>query len=385
MLPVGYLVPALIVLLIVYYLLAPMSWPRPLRVLPIPNTYIGWWVLSAVASELPLHAILVLSTSSMISYYEGDFLSTDGRIIAFGVHVVAAVGLLVVFFMSFKSAPVIRRALDDGLGKNWADDLDDDIVEGLNGFSPRALLGPFFRRGQGVRHIRDISYGEAGKYSSLDVYHSESMPSGGAVFIHLHGGALRSGKKDREALPLLYHLARRGWVCISANYRLQPHVGFEEQLDDVRGVVAWAKENVAEYGGDADFIMLGGGSAGGHLAAMIGLEPGQVDAVAIFYGSFFYASLEESPTTYVHEGAPPFLVMHGDHDNLVPVEGTRRFVHELESVSMNPVVYAELPNADHNFDQFNSVRNEAIIGAVEAFGVWAQKSKQKAAVHSGVA
>jgi acetyl esterase/lipase len=187
---------------------------------------------------------------------------------------------------------------------------------------------------------------------------------------------LRSGKKDREALPLLYHLAKHGWVCISANYRLQPRVRFGEQVDDIRQVVAWAKVHAAEYGGDPDFVMIGGGSSGGHLAAMIGLEAGSVDAVVAFYGQFHYGPSEESPSTYVTENAPPFFLLHGDHDNLVPVEGTRQFAQALRSVSRNPVIYAELPNATHNFDLFNSVRSLTIARAVEIYGAWARKSKK---------
>lgn len=114
---------------------------------------------------------------------------------------------------------------------------------------------------------------------------------------------------------------------------------------------------------------------------MIGLEKGMVDAVIAFYGQFYFGLSDESPNTYVNEDAPPFFLIHGDHDNLIPVEGTRRFAQVLQSASNNPVVYAELPNAAHNFDLFNSVRSLAIARAVEAFGAWARPAKKQQMDH----
>jgi acetyl esterase/lipase len=108
---------------------------------------------------------------------------------------------------------------------------------------------------------------------------------------------------------------------------------------------------------------------------MIGLEPGSVQAVVALYGQFFYGAPAEAPITYVNADAPPFFLLHGDHDNLVPVAGTRKFAQTLRNVSKNPVVYAELPHAEHNFDQFNSVRSLAIANAVEAFGAWVCASR----------
>ncbi len=376
--PVGYLISTLLYLLCIYYVLAPPAWPRPFRLLPIGNSYLGWWVVAAVVNELSFFALLALAASTALAIIQGDVASLGGWVI-FGFNVVAAIGLLVMFYSSLRTAPVMKQALYDTLDRGWTDGLDDRLVEGLDkSFSARALAGPFFRRRTGVKHLRNISYGRVGGYNTLDLYHKASRPTGGAVFIHLHGGALRSGKKDHDALPLLYHLANRGWVCVSANYRLQPHARFDEQLDDIRQVVAWAKAHAADYGGDPGFVMIGGGSSGGHLAARIGLEAGLVDAVVAFYGQFYYGPSEESAIAHVNEDVPPFFLLHGDHDNLVPVEGTRQFAQKLRSVSKNPVVYAELPNATHNFDLFNSVRSLAIARAVETFGAWAWESKKQA-------
>lgn len=69
----------------------------------------------------------------------------------------------------------------------------------------------------------------------------------------------------------------------------------------------------------------------------------------------------------MHEGAPPFFVIHGAHDSLVPVTEARRFVERLRGVSKAPVVYAELPGAQHAFDVFPSIRSAHVTRAAERF------------------
>ena len=359
--PIGYLIPTFLVLLSVYFIVAPLAWPRPFKF---------WWVIAAVVNELPLFAALFLVASTALAISEGD-ISSPGGWIAFGFNVASVIGLIVLFCLSLQTAPAIRRALTEGLGSDWRDRLDRKLAKRLDkNFSVKALLGPFFIRSASVQHIRNISYGNAGRYHTLDIYHKKSRLTRSPIFIHIHGGALRTGKKDHDALPVVYHLAKHGWVCISANYRLQPYVNFDEQVNDIRRVVAWTKAHGGEYGGDPDFIMIGGGSSGGQLAALTGLEPGSVNAAVALYGQFFYGPRKEAPITYVKKDPPPFLLIHGDHDSQVPVVGTREFAQKLRSVSKNPVIYAELPHAEHNFDQFNSVRSLAIANAIESFGAW---------------
>jgi acetyl esterase/lipase len=69
-------------------------------------------------------------------------------------------------------------------------------------------------------------------------------------------------------------------------------------------------------------------------------------------------------------GARPFFIAHGDHDTVVPVDNARRFADTLRGVSTNPVVYAELPGAQHAFDLFHSLRFETVVDGVEAFAAW---------------
>ena len=79
-----------------------------------------------------------------------------------------------------------------------------------------------------------------------------------------------------------------------------------------------------------------------------------------------------SPAAYVNRDAPPFFIVHGSRDTLVLPSDARTFAEALARQSTQPVAYAELPGAQHNFDLFHSLRFHAVIDAIEAFTTWAQ-------------
>ena len=96
-----------------------------------------------------------------------------------------------------------------------------------------------------------------------------------------------------------------------------------------------------------------------------------ISAVVAMYGYYGSAGSEgdsaSSPLAYLHAKAPPFLIIHGTLDTLVLVEDARYFADELARASDQPVVYAELPGTQHNFDFFHSLRCHAVTDAVESF------------------
>jgi acetyl esterase/lipase len=229
------------------------------------------------------------------------------------------------------------------------------------------------------------------------------------VLVQIHGGGWVWGRKEGQAEPLMGHLAERGWVCVAPNYRLSPRATWPDQIVDVKRALAWVRSNIAEYGGDPGFLVVTGGSAGGHLASLAALTPGvtewqpgfedadtSVAAAVSFYGVYDFINpngsgradmtpfLEQrvfktrvaedrtrweqaSPINHVGSKAPPFFVLHGTNDSLVPVEHARWFVEELRKASTNPVVYAELPRAQHAFDTLPSPRAHYTAHAVERF------------------
>lgn len=77
--------------------------------------------------------------------------------------------------------------------------------------------------------------------------------------------------------------------------------------------------------------------------------------------------LPSSPADYAHAGAPPVLIAHGDQDTFVPPEHARALVERLRSSATAPVVFVELPGAQHSFDLFHSIRFELLVDGIEAF------------------
>lgn len=107
----------------------------------------------------------------------------------------------------------------------------------------------------------------------LDLYwHRERRLTPSApVFMYIHGGGWITGHRSHHSLGLLYELARRGWVVATINYRLAPRSPFPNMLYDCKRALVWLRSHVSSYGGNPHFIVVGGESAGGHLALLMGL------------------------------------------------------------------------------------------------------------------
>lgn len=255
-----------------------------------------------------------------------------------------------------------------------------------------------------IEVTRDVVFWQGeGATLKLDVYRPRAPGLRRPAIVQVHGGAWFIGFKEYQGIPLLTHLAQQGWVGFNVDYRLSPRVKWPTHLVDVKRAIAWVREHADEYGVDPNFIVVTGGSAGGHLAAMVGLTAGDAEyqpgfeaadasvrAVVVFYGVLdlknrHYRGLLErivmkqkyaadpeafaraSPIDRVHAGAPPFLVVHGSRDTLASVSDARAFVARLREVSRAPVRYVEMRGAEHAFDVFASVRTVQTVEAVERF------------------
>ena len=129
---------------------------------------------------------------------------------------------------------------------------------------------------KGVRRLRNVEFARVGgRHLRLDVtVPSAPVPAGRArrpALMQIHGGGWVIGDKREQGLPLLNHMAAQGWVGFNVNYRLSPGVAFPDHLIDLKRGLAWIKEHADEYGIDPDFVCVTGGSAGGHLTALMGL------------------------------------------------------------------------------------------------------------------
>ena len=199
-----------------------------------------------------------------------------------------------------------------------------------------------------------------GRDRTLDVYHRRDRPASAPVLLHFHGGGFYSGNKAREARPLIRHLTSRcGFVCVSADYRLQPHVTLADQVADVRDAIAWVRAHAAEFGAEPGTLFLAGSSAGANLAIRAVCD-GETGIAGLICRYGYYGNLAP------RGDMPPMLIVHGEKD-LIPASDVRAFVERVRAVSSRPVIYAELPGAHHDFDMYESIRSAAVNKAVEQF------------------
>jgi acetyl esterase/lipase len=362
-------------------------------------------------SELPLQTLALQASLALVAGRGGGRTGLRG---AAGVALTAAsaVGLNRLHQEALRSGEVLEQALRDELGSDYRHRIREPFDPAPDApVSRRDILLPDFTVRRRYRVEKDIAYGEYGRRNRLDIWRRQDLEhdARAPVLVQIHGGAWMMGQKEGQGEPLMAHLVQRGWVCVAPNYRLSPRSTWPDHIVDVKKVLAWVKENIAEHGGDPEFVVITGGSAGGHLCSLAALTPNDpqfqpgfedadtsVAACVAFYGVYDFTNrhgtgredmqpfLEkrvfkslvaddrprwEQASTISHVGsdAPPFFVLHGTNDSLVPVEQARTFVDELRKSSSSPVVYAELPLAQHAFDILPSVRAAFTARAVERF------------------
>lgn len=377
--------------------------------LSVVSFFAGW-----LTTELAVHHIAWQAAMTALFVWAGALAAWPG-VLGLVLTLGSWAGLVRCYRIARRAETVVEEALGTGLGDGYR----DDILAAVSArFAPRIewsqILLPFPLLHPEVERVRDVVYGHVeGRALTLDVYRPRTRPERCPTLLQIHGGAWVLGSKNEQGLPLIMHLASRGWVCVSANYRLSPGAAFPAHLVDCKRAVQWIREHGAEHGADPDFLVVTGGSAGGHLAALLALtandreyQPGfeQVDtavrACVSFYGVYDFtdrhgiwphaglahllerqvmkvprathpeAYAKASPMSRVHRDAPPFFVVHGDRDTLVPVEEARQFAADLRRVSAGPVVYAEIPGAQHAFEIFPSVRTTFVVHGVERFLAW---------------
>ena len=379
--PVGYLITAGLVTVAMAVSVRPLARSGPLGMLA--------WFVSAIANESPFLVLYYLGLSTWLA---STSLHGAGVWIAVGLTAAPVVGTPVLVRRGLRAAPAIEQALDRDLGPRRRQAADMRISPHLPW--ARVVLAPLPLFHPGVTRIPNLSYGDAGRRNRLDVYRNRRGHAAGPVLIHLHGGgfSLAPGRSF-YARRLLFRLARQGWVCISATYRLHPAASFPDQLIDTKKLITWARAHAPEHGGDPDQILLTGSSFGAGLATLAGFttndplfQPGyeldtSVAGVVGLYGYYGTVgggeSLPSSPFDYAGRGSPPLFIIHGDQDTLTSATLARRLADRVRSTSANPVVYAELPGAQHSFDLLSSIRFEAVIDGIEAFAAAVGMTSEK--------
>ena len=229
------------------------------------------------------------------------------------------------------------------------------------------------------------------------------------VILYLHSGAWITG--DRTGGSAIRQ-ASRGYAVASIDYRLAPQYIWPAQIEDCKAAVRWLRANAARFHLDPSRIVVFGTSAGGHLAAMLGTTVGRaelegvqlgnaqfsssVQAVIDWYGPTDLLHLDDqklpcypgldgnapfmppsllmgcpiqqckektaaaSPINYVAPSEPPFLIMQGQMDCLVPWQQSTTFADALKAAGVDTTLVL-LPTAQHADDQFNEPQYQSIV------------------------
>lgn len=229
----------------------------------------------------------------------------------------------------------------------------------------------------------DIPISFPGEISkTYDLIVPDGMPSSIPLLIWIHGGGWCGGEK--RVYNDFERFTHRGYAVLSVTYRLTQEAPFPAQLIDCKSAVRWARANAEQYGYCADRIVVGGSSAGGHLAALLGVT----NNVSCFdqgenlqYSSAVQAVVDEfgpvdleiekipgltrdlqalllddpelihraSPIRQITGNEPPYLIVHGTADPLVPPQQSQAFAQALRKAGVD-VTYLEIPGGGHGFD-----------------------------------
>ncbi len=234
--------------------------------------------------------------------------------------------------------------------------------------------------------FKNIVYKRADTLSlMMDIYERQDLKKAVPVLIFIHGGGWSKGKRS-DYLPYLIDYAEKGYVTVTVSYRLSKVAHFPAAVEDVKCAVRWIRTHASRYHIDPEHIALIGGSAGGHLALMVGYTDdslftagcgdtvsARVQAVVDFYGpvdltteyarhrhectSFIGQTYDEapalykaaSPRFYISGDDPPTLIFQGTIDNLVPVSQSDSLQVWLDLAGV-PNEYHRLKGWPHTMD-----------------------------------
>lgn len=262
----------------------------------------------------------------------------------------------------------------------------------------------------GVTLLKDLSYVEKGHaHQKLDLYLPADAKEPLPLIIWVHGGAWEGGSKE-QCQPLHQGFLSKGYAIASINYRLSQHAIFPAQIEDCKAAIRWLRAEAKTYNLNPERFAAYGGSAGGHLAALIGTTgsiktfdvgghltiSSSVQAVCDYYGpsDFLYnennrspefskrlndpnaavprllggpikdkrdAALKASPVTYVtNQALPPFLIVHGDKDPLVPLTQSERLFNVLRDAKGN-VHFHCIKGAGHGNGCFGAENDARVV------------------------
>jgi acetyl esterase/lipase len=290
-------------------------------------------------------------------------------------------------------------------------------------------LPPAREAADGTRLLPGVPYAALPgmRLLEMDVWLPPPSPDPAPAVLFLHGGGWRAGSRHLagpafRGAPIspFEQVARAGIAVASADYRLSGEATWPAQLHDAKAAVRWLRARAGELGIDGERIAAWGESAGGHLAELLGLTtgdpalegdvgvtgpPSQVSAAIAWYAPSDLpamatdtgtdpmdpdtrearllgapppvvpdAAAQASPITHVSPGAPPFLLLHGAADRLVPCVQSQRLHSALQETGRNAelVVY---PAADHMWSGAPGAAQQALQETIRALTRWMEPGR----------
>ncbi len=243
----------------------------------------------------------------------------------------------------------------------------------------------------GIALEKDVVYAKAGDFELLlDIAYPKKTTPRRPAIVHIHGGGWRNGSKNSRT-ALTY--ARMGYVGVSINYRLSGDAPFPAGVHDCKAAIRWVRANAAKYGVDPDRIGVIGGSAGGHLCALLGTSgddpylegklgnlqfSSRVQCVIDQWGPTDFLRMDDvrgtihhlgpnspeslwiggpitehkdlvrkaNPITYVDPKDPPILIIHGEEDHTVII-GQSELLYEALKKAGVETKFVRVKNAGH--------------------------------------
>lgn len=288
------------------------------------------------------------------------------------------------------------------------------LTASLTAQTPKQASKPF-ELPAGIKLEKDIAYIDGGdEAQKLDIYLPETRSDKPLpLIVHIHGGGWRSGSNfPCPVTPMVL----KGYAVASVEYRFSQKAIFPAQIQDCQAAIRWLRAHAKQYNFDTKHLGAVGGSAGGHLSALVGTSGGKkafppigghldysdrVQAVVDIYGPADFTTVVQqaaedknvkniftfntpsdpysgligtklddkpkadavSPVHYVSKDNPPFLILHGTHDALVPYAQSLQLEDALKAKGV-PVWLQTLPGSGHGGPAFSK---PAVIQLMQAF------------------
>jgi acetyl esterase/lipase len=254
-----------------------------------------------------------------------------------------------------------------------------------------------------ARIVRDLPYvPNATARQRLDLFLPLQPGAPRPLVAWIHGGAWNSGSKDgcpaRRLVPL-------GYAVASIEYRFSQDAPYPAQIEDCKAAIRWVRANAAAYGIDARRIGVWGGSAGGHLAALLGVtghmsdfdtgpnldQSSAVQCVVDFFGPTDFLHYGQVPTErldgpasaaaqliggpisthpvqarraspvyFVEKDAAPFMIFHGQRDPIVPLQQSQELNAALKKAGVESSLRV-IAGGGHGGPGFGTPENQALI------------------------